>query len=462
MPLMCRITRSAPPSPPTSSLPSPPSFAVIGGGGESGGAGSVGGSSSVGGAGVGGSGGMGQGGQTELDCGAVDLAIDDFEDGMRDPNKWDDYSDSGGSTEEVGGQLVMNVGASSSSDAFWETWGFMNLEGRSVSVEMVQPFSMVAAGTIDFEVALDSSNKLILRLTAGGSLQGHKVVEGGAAQVFNLTYNASSHRYWQFRVTDTVAIWEVSGDGTNYTKLAEEPLSALFGLDNVRVRLELDNNDPLLTDTAIWDNVHAEGPGTGTWCDVSTFAEDFGANFTDRRWKATGKDSTATIQLVDGQLVLTPNDGQDSDVFYRSSRLFDVTGQGVFVEVVEALAAPSTTGLRLINANEWVGFDITGDPDPMGDETMPVLAVRYRTEGNTTTLGTTPYLPAEHRWLRIRDDAGTLVWESSPDGQTWNIEGQQTPNPITMDVMRIELISDATDTTAMPGQAIFDNVNVSP
>ncbi|MEQ9318930.1 MAG: hypothetical protein RIF41_07200, partial [Polyangiaceae bacterium] len=130
--------------------------------------------------------------------------------------------------------------------------------------------------------------------------------------------------------------------------------------------------------------------------------------------------------------------------------------------VVEALAAPSTTGLRLVSATEWAGFDITGDPDPMGDETEPVLAVRFRTEGSTTTLGTTPYVPAQHRWLRIRDDAGTLIWESSPDGQAWNIEGQQTPNPVTMDVMRIELVSDATDTTPMPGQAIFDNVNSLP
>ena len=381
---------------------------------------------------------------------------------MRDPNKWDDYADSGGSTAEMGGQLLMTVGASSSSDAFWETWGFMNLEGRSVSVEMVQPFTMVASGTIDFEAAMDGGNKLILRLTAGGSLEGHKVVDGGGAEVFNITYNPANHRFWQFRVTDTVAIWEVSGDGSNFTKLAEEPLSALFVLDNVRVRLELDNNDSLSTDSAIWDNVSAQGPGTGSWCEVSTFAEDFGPAFTDRRWKATGKSSTATAQVVDGQLVLTPNDGENSDVFYRTSRLFDMTDQAVSVEVVEALAAPSTTGLRLVSATEWAGFDITGDPDPMGDETEPVLAVRFRTEGSTTTLGTTPYVPAQHRWLRIRDDAGTLIWESSPDGQAWNIEGQQTPNPVTMDVMRIELVSDATDTTPMPGQAIFDNVNSLP
>ena len=77
-------------------------------------------------------------------------------------------------------------------------------------------------------------------------------------------------------------------------------------------------------------------------------------------------------------------------------------------------------------------------------------------------LGTTPYDPTQHRWLRIRDDDGTLVWESSSDGQSWNIEGQQTPNPITMDIMRIELSADATDTTPTPGQAIFDNVNILP
>ncbi|HHH27542.1 MAG TPA: hypothetical protein ENK57_04215 [Polyangiaceae bacterium] len=434
----------------------------LGAGGSADGGSSAGGSGSVGGGGVGGGGGMGQGGELELDCGAVDIAIDDFEDGMRDPNKWIDYADLGGSTQEMGGQLMMTVGASSSSDAFWETRGFMNLVGRSVAVEMVQPFSMTLAGTIDFEATMDAGNKLILRLTAAGTLEGQKVVAGGAAQLFSIAYNPADHRFWQFRTTETTAIWEVSGDGSRFTKLAEEPLSALFVLDNVRVRLEIDNNDAMFGDQVIWDNVTADGPGTGGWCDVSTFREDFGASYTDRRWKATTKSSTATIKVADGQLVLTPNDGQNSDAFYRSSRLFDMTDQGVSVEVVEALAAPSTTALRLVNATEWVGFDITGDPDPMGDETMPVLAVRYRSEGATNTLATVPYVPAEHRWLRIRDDAGTLVWESSPDGMTWNIEGQQTPNPVTMDVMRIELIADATDTTPTPGQAIFDNVNVLP
>lgn len=432
------------------------------GGAGVGGAGGVGGTGSVGGSGSVGGGGMGQGGQSTLDCGAVDLAVDDFEDGMRDPKQWDDYADLGGSTEEIGGQLVMTVGASSSSDAYWESWGFMNLIGRSVSVEVVQPLSTTASGTVDFEVAMDSGNKLILRYSAGGTLQGYKVVEGGTAQVFSLTYNPANHRYWQFRVTETTAIWEVSGDGSSFTKLAEEPRSGLFPLDNVRVRMEVDNNDSVSGDQVIWDNVSAEGPGTGSWCDVTTFSEDFGSGFTDRRWKASSKDSSATAQIADGQLVLTPNDGEDSDVFYRTSRLFDVTDQGVTVELVEALAAPSTTALRVETPDQWAGFEVTGDPDPMGDETMPVLAVRYRTDGSTTTLGTTPYVPAQHRWLRIRDDAGTLVWESSPDGMSWNVEGQQTPNPIAMDVMRIELVCDATDTTPAPGQAIFDNVNVLP
>jgi len=430
--------------------------------GGAGGGGGMGGTTSMGGGEVGG-GGSGQGGSADLDCGAADIANEDFEDPERDPDKWHSYANYSGSNDQVGGQLVMTIGVDQYAYNYYETRGFVNLDGRSVSVEVVQPPSVITGGDYGLEVAMTDGNKLILRATIGGLLQGYKVVDGGTAKVFEVPYNPANHRFWQLRITEDTAVWEASPDGADFTKLAEEPRSALFEMDYVQIRLTADNDDDLAGDTLIWDNVVASGPGTGSWCTVDTFTEDFSDPLPSRRWLNSGHDETATAKIVDGQLVLTPNDGQDSDYFYRSSRLFDVTGQGVSVELVEALAAPSTTFLRLASADEWVAIAVSGDTDdPMADPTEPLLFVQFRAAGETTTLGTVPYDAAKHRYLRIRDDAGTLVFETSPDGADWTVEGSQAPNPVTMDVMRIELGADATDTTPVPGQAIFDNVNILP
>ena len=182
---------------------------------------SVGGGA-VGGGGVGGGGSTGEGGGEVLDCGAVDLAIDNFDDDMRDPNYWRDYADSGGSSDEIGGQLVMNLGASSSSDVFWETWGFLNLDGRSVSVEMVQPLSTtlqrlcrLRGGAGREQQARDPPHR---RRDAPG-LQGRR--RGARPRCSRSPTCPPSTGSGSSGSPRTSAIWEASGDGAMYTKLAE-------------------------------------------------------------------------------------------------------------------------------------------------------------------------------------------------------------------------------------------------
>ncbi len=48
-----------------------------------------------------------------------------------------------------------------------------------------------------------------------------------------------------------------------------------------------------------------------------------------------------------------------------------------------------------------------------------MLNCSQRIAGNSYNLATVPYDPAEHRWLRLRDQAEVLYWEVSADGCEW-------------------------------------------
>ena len=93
-----------------------------------------------------------------------------------------------------------------------------------------------------------------------------------------------------------------------------------------------------------------------------------------------------------------------------------------------------------------------------------MLNCSQRIAGNSYNLATVPYDPAEHRWLRLRDQAEVLYWEVSADGCEWvtlarngNPLGSQPGGPAS--AVTLELGAGVYQALASPGVAIFDNVN---
>jgi hypothetical protein len=78
--------------------------------------------------------------------------------------------------------------------------------------------------------------------------------------------------------------------------------------------------------------------------------------------------------------------------------------------------------------------------------------------GPSTTI---PYDPVEHQWLRIREHAGTVYWETSPGGVDWTIQQSATP---VLNVTSLYLCITASKyTTDPPSQpAIWANFNLTP
>lgn len=71
------------------------------------------------------------------------------------------------------------------------------------------------------------------------------------------------------------------------------------------------------------------------------------------------------------------------------------------------------------------------------------------------------YDPVAYRWIRIRDTAGSVYWETSPDGVTWVIRRTLTPSPGWVSGSVQVLIESSRD-GGTNDAALIDNVNVIP
>lgn len=88
------------------------------------------------------------------------------------------------------------------------------------------------------------------------------------------------------------------------------------------------------------------------------------------------------------------------------------------------------------------------------------LSARSSAGGVETARGSAvPYHPYQHRWLRIAEASGLIVWATSPDGKLWTTFTSWQP---TFSVGTVTPVLQAgmygTDTT--PGTVYFDNFNI--
>ncbi|HEX9939827.1 MAG TPA: hypothetical protein VGB15_22020, partial [Longimicrobium sp.] len=80
--------------------------------------------------------------------------------------------------------------------------------------------------------------------------------------------------------------------------------------------------------------------------------------------------------------------------------------------------------------------------------------------GAQTKLARIPYDPVKHRWLRLREQLGTLYWEVSADAEEWRVVASRAPHPITLTAVYALFGGGTLVAVAAPGTVVFDNFNV--
>lgn len=135
---------------------------------------------------------------------------------------------------------------------------------------------------------------------------------------------------------------------------------------------------------------------------------------------------------------------------YDSRWKYDIRGSRVFVEVPQttSVATHAQTDIQILGPNEE--FAII--------EEAGTLSVEKFVGAAQTTLGATSYVAAQHRWWQIRESAGTLYFEASPDGLTYT-QLATAPTPSWASIVDVALEAGAYQTETNPGTARFAQIN---
>jgi hypothetical protein len=182
---------------------------------------------------------------------------------------------------------------------------------------------------------------------------------------------------------------------------------------------------------------------------TSLLADDFTTSDTTAPvWELHGATSIAS-----GEAVVIPEANASSYSWnaLTSRHFYDLRGDSVSVEIT-----------RMVNtaSNAYVFFGAWHDDNNSVALAQHSGSLRFtkEVEGVKVDLGTTPYDPAAHRFWRIREDSGTLHWETSADGMDWTTQASSSAL-FDLSSVQIWLTAEVDPGEADLGEAHFDNLN---
>ncbi|MBK7536185.1 MAG: hypothetical protein IPI49_12615 [Myxococcales bacterium] len=121
-----------------------------------------------------------------------------------------------------------------------------------------------------------------------------------------------------------------------------------------------------------------------------------------------------SAEITGGELVLIVPADNNAQTTVDSKAMFDLRERAFVVEVSEV-------------GGRYAEIELD---DPTGaDVYMGVSEGKMYAHAKGRTLAERPYSATMDRWWRLRDEASTLFWETSADGQTW-VQLAQDKSPI--------------------------------
>ena len=182
---------------------------------------------------------------------------------------------------------------------------------------------------------------------------------------------------------------------------------------------------------------------------VDTFNDDV---LDTGRWAVTG---TATeVREVNQRVELRPpGNTAAAYVSYHSVALYDLTDSEAMVELVQPLrpAAGALAFFSIIkDSSNKLNIEVAGAN----------LAAWQRCGGTDAYLAQVPYEPGRHRWLRVRERAGRTWWETSADGEEWEVL-HSAANPFALTAVKLQIGAGTHTAVPSPGVAVWDNFNVA-
>jgi hypothetical protein len=184
-----------------------------------------------------------------------------------------------------------------------------------------------------------------------------------------------------------------------------------------------------------------------------TLVDSFGDNaINSARWNTFGAPTPDRLREVNGRVeIRLPNAAGASYSGFSSVSRYDLTDSEFSIELVRA--ARQADGIET-----YMDLVLDGNNQlHLGVENGILYSIE-QIAGTNAVRRKVPYDPAAHRWLRIREQGGTIFWEASPDAEHWTVLAERGA-PFAVTALELEFGAGAYQAVASPGMAIFDNVN---
>src|SRR5690606_29837274 len=392
----------------------------------------------------------------------LDTLADDFDDGTVDPAKWPNAY---GGVTETGGRAVVPCDTGYAAYASDTTY---TLAGSHVLVQMWPPAAGGAATEAWAQVLVTSSTAGTDVVFEVNAIAGLLVMANRTGyfdpDAVQIAYDPADHRWLRMSEAAGTLVWETSPDGLAWTVQRTETAPAWLADADLQLQLISHRSDGT-PDVAEFDNLNLPpdppAPSTAVFADLT---DDFAAPTVDTvKWPNnynTGPGGALPDQ-PDGRARVPCGEGFAA---YASDTIYRLQGSHAHVQLTPPPAAGHLEAYaQLLILSDTSGTQIVFEVDAVTNLLLMAVHVDY----NDDNVFTLPYDPVAHAWLRIRESASILAWDTSPDGREW-ITRHTAPAPAwtSQNNLSVQLLTHCsplvTGAPAPGGYAYFDNFNITP
>lgn len=332
------------------------------------------------------------------------------------------------------------------------TWQHLTTQGVNIKDGLWHHVAVTKTGTT-LKVFIDGVNK--------GLAENSAAIGYVFGDTFTIGAHGSGNDAYNFNgAIDEVRIWSTprTDDQIKQFRSTTLPAAGLNGL--VGYYKAEEGNGGIAGDSSLTQNHAATLHNGTTWTagaplsdpiqtiPASQLTDAFtGTAIDTSKWIYTG---AASQTQQNGQLTITPKANTGGYYGLTSKKAYDLTGSSFVVEVPQT-AAHSSAETQLI-------MELNGGNKLIISKGGTTLSLRHKL--NDVSYNTSvPYDATAMRWWRMREAAGTVYFETSPDATTWTTQ-RSFAKGFDLSQLYITLRAGIGASVANPGSAIFDNVNV--
>jgi hypothetical protein len=206
-------------------------------------------------------------------------------------------------------------------------------------------------------------------------------------------------------------------------------------------------------------------PGTATFANlnvtpapIATLRDPF-LSVDTNNWFVVQATAGSTVSASNGVLSLAPEAGNpNGDATLIGYSTYSLTGSSFSIKVPQTVAGNGSVNQTLRLAPGPFAWDRSlGFWYESGN-----LYAYTEVDETPTAVATLTYSPVTHAYWRVRDTAGTVFWETSPDGVTWTIQGSVPESSLSFSpgALSVFLTTNEFSTgNPAPGVGKFSNLN---